>query len=74
MFFVGFVEWAKKQIEMYAQMFRKQVYTSDVDPKIVEDALRITYTQSRKLLQEYGLDFRFLLEDLLVEQPKQNMK
>lgn len=69
-----FVEWAKTQIENYAGMFRKQVFSSDVDPKVVEDALRITYTQSRKLLQEYGLDFRFLLDELLVEKPKEAMK
>ena len=68
-------------------MFRKQVYTSDVDPKTVEGALTITYTQSKKvrynhyhcydtqsalqLLEEFGLDFRFLLEELLVEKPKE---
>ena len=69
-------------------MFRRQVYGSDVDPETVEDAMRIVYSQSKKvrvvskirstahltsspqLLQEYGLDFRFLFEELLVEKPK----
>lgn len=30
-------------------MFRKQVYTSDVDPKTVEGAMAITHTQSKKV-------------------------
>lgn len=34
-------------------MFRKQVYTSDVDPKTVEDALAITYAQSKKVRFDY---------------------
>jgi hypothetical protein len=45
----AFIDWAKKQIEGYADMFRKQVYSSDVDPKVVEEALRITHTQSKKV-------------------------
>jgi hypothetical protein len=30
-------------------MFRIQVYTPDVDPQTVEDALHITYGQSKKV-------------------------
>ncbi|KAH7916378.1 hypothetical protein BJ138DRAFT_995706 [Hygrophoropsis aurantiaca] len=67
----SFIDWAKKQIEMYAEMFRKQVYVSDVEQQSVEEAVRITHSQSRKLLQEFGLDFRFLLDELLVENPKE---
>lgn len=83
---LGFIDWAKKQIELYAEIFRKQVYSSDVDQQTVEEALRITHSQSRKvrelfshamhsltamqLLQEFGLDFRYLLDDLLVQHPK----
>ncbi|KAF8548878.1 hypothetical protein OG21DRAFT_667621 [Imleria badia] len=66
----GFIDWAKKQIEMYAEMFKKQVYSSDVDQPTIDEALKITHTQSRKLLQEFGLDFRYLLDDLLVQHPK----
>ncbi|KIL00797.1 hypothetical protein PAXRUDRAFT_821249 [Paxillus rubicundulus Ve08.2h10] len=69
----SFIDWAKKEIEMYAEMFRKQVYSSDVDQQTVDEALRITYSQSRKLLQEFGLDFRYLLDDLLVENPKSSL-
>ncbi|KIJ22228.1 hypothetical protein PAXINDRAFT_6346 [Paxillus involutus ATCC 200175] len=69
----SFIDWAKKQIEMYAEMFRKQVYSSDVDQQTIDEALRITYSQSRKLLQEFGLDFRYLLDDLLTENPKASL-
>lgn len=64
-----FVEWAKEQVESYAEMFRKQVYISDVDPQTVEDAKTITHVHSKKLLEEYGLDFRFMLDRLLKEHP-----
>ncbi|KAJ6575466.1 hypothetical protein B0H19DRAFT_1128810 [Mycena capillaripes] len=70
----AFIDWAKKQIEDYGEMFRRQVYSSDVDPKVVDDALKITYSQSKKLLQEYGLDFRFLFSDVLSEHPKDCVK
>ncbi|OBZ68581.1 Exocyst complex component EXO84 [Grifola frondosa] len=70
----SFVEWAKHQIELYAEMFRKQVYSSDVDPKTIDEAIQITQIQSKKLLEEYGIDFRFLLETLLVEKPKDNAR
>ncbi|KIK35279.1 hypothetical protein CY34DRAFT_96392 [Suillus luteus UH-Slu-Lm8-n1] len=80
-FLAGFVEhdmtstlidWAKKQIEMYAERFRKQVYSSDAEQQTVKEALKITHSQSRKLLQEFGLDFRYLLDELLVQDPQTN--
>lgn len=82
---LGFIDWAKKQIELYAALFRKQVYSSDVEQPIIDEALKITHSQSRKvclytpsilslttiqLLQEFGLDFRYLLDDLLAQHPK----
>ncbi|KAI1791961.1 hypothetical protein LXA43DRAFT_1008616 [Ganoderma leucocontextum] len=66
----SFVEWAKRQMELFAQMFRKQVYSSDVEPRTIEDAVQITHVQSKKLLEEYGIDFRFLLDNLLLDKPK----
>jgi hypothetical protein len=45
----GFIDWAKQQIENYAEMFRKQVYSSDVESKTVEEALQITYNQSKRV-------------------------
>lgn len=70
----SFITWAKEGIQSYAETFRKQVYSKDVDPKVVEDAIQITHTQSKKLLQEYGLDFRYLLDELLVQHPKEAVK
>jgi len=67
----AFIEWAKHQIEAFAEMFRKQVYSPDVDAKTVEEAIQVTQLQSKKLLEDFGLDFRFLLEQLLVEKPKE---
>jgi len=46
------------------------VYISDVESNTVEEALQITYSQSKRLLQEYGLDFRFLLDELLIDNSK----
>lgn len=43
------IDWAKKQIEMYAERFRKQVYSSDVEQQTIKEALKITYSQSRKV-------------------------
>ncbi|KAK1232134.1 exocyst complex component exo84 [Marasmius sp. AFHP31] len=67
----AFIDWARTQVENYAEIFRNQVYTGDViEPKVVEEAMKITYSLSRKLLEEYGLDFRFLLDEQLIEKPK----
>jgi hypothetical protein len=43
------IDWAKKQIEMYAERFRKQVYSSDAEQQTVKEALKITHSQSRKV-------------------------
>ncbi|KAI0652727.1 hypothetical protein C8Q79DRAFT_939095 [Trametes meyenii] len=70
----SFVEWAKQQIELYAEMFRKQVFSTDVDPRTIDEAIQITHVQSKKLLEEYGIDFRFLLDNLLVESPHETSR
>ncbi|KAF8906133.1 hypothetical protein CPB85DRAFT_895024 [Mucidula mucida] len=41
-----FIDWAKLQMENYADAFRKQVYSSDVDENTIEEAMKITYSQS----------------------------
>ncbi|KAJ4485563.1 hypothetical protein J3R30DRAFT_3440464 [Lentinula aciculospora] len=66
----AFIDWARSQVETYAEIFRNQVYSSGVEGKVVEEALQITYDLSKKLLEEYGLDFRFLLDEQLAENPK----
>ncbi|KAF8215824.1 hypothetical protein K438DRAFT_1914733 [Mycena galopus ATCC 62051] len=57
----AFIDWTKKQIEEYGELFRRQVYSADADP-------------SKKLLQDYGLDFRFLFSDVLSEHPKDTVQ
>jgi hypothetical protein len=45
----AFVDWAKGQIEVYAEMFRTQVFTPDVDAKTVEECVNISHQQSKKV-------------------------
>jgi hypothetical protein len=61
----GFVRWAATQIEMYAEVFRRQVYgMADQDAKIVAEAVEITMSSAAQL-REVGLDLTFFLKDLL---------
>lgn len=69
----SFIDWTTGQIEVFAEIFRKQVFSSDADQQTINEALKIAHSQSRKLLQEFGLDFRYLLDDLLVENPKRSL-
>jgi hypothetical protein len=52
LFSSGFIMWTRKLLEEYATIFRKQVYSKDVDPKVVQDAIDITHNQSRKVCIE----------------------
>ncbi len=36
-------------METFAEMFRIQVFSTDVDERVVEEALNITHNQSRKV-------------------------
>ncbi|KXN90085.1 Exocyst complex component EXO84 [Leucoagaricus sp. SymC.cos] len=65
------VVWAQEQLKTFAEMFRKQVYTKDVEPDLVKEAIAIVQMQGNKLLREHGLDFNYLLDQLLVEKPKE---
>lgn len=46
---IAFITWTKQRLEDYAETFRKQVYTKDVDPQVVEEAIAITQSQSKKV-------------------------
>ncbi|KAF9266928.1 hypothetical protein L218DRAFT_921708 [Marasmius fiardii PR-910] len=70
----AFIDWARTQVEIYAETFRNQVYTEELEPKVIEEAMKVTYSLSKKLLEEYGLDFRFLLDEQLIEKPKESPK
>lgn len=43
------VVWAQEQLKSFAEMFRKQVYTSDVEPGVVQEAIAIARIQGRKV-------------------------
>ncbi|CAD6893755.1 unnamed protein product [Tilletia controversa] len=61
----GYVKWAAAQIQAYAEIFRRQVYgVADQDRRVVQEALEITRSSSAQL-KEVGLDFGFLIEELL---------
>lgn len=47
-------------METYAEMFRKQVYSSDVDQKTIDEALKITYAQSRKVCLSHNITVTFI--------------
>nr|XP_018259262.1 exocyst complex component EXO84 [Kwoniella dejecticola CBS 10117]OBR81420.1 exocyst complex component EXO84 [Kwoniella dejecticola CBS 10117] len=65
----GFTTWAKEQIETFADMFRRQVYAPNVEQSVVDECLRVTASQNRKLLRDVGLDFTYLLSTLLQPDP-----
>lgn len=60
----GFVQWASLQIETYGETFRRQVYGVDQDPEVIAEALRISRNAAEQL-KEVGLDFSYLIEELL---------
>lgn len=46
---IVFVEWAKGQIKFFAEMFRKQVFSSDVDDDTVRECLATTRALNKKV-------------------------
>lgn len=65
----GFVTWAKEQIEYFGDTFRRQVYAPAIEPRVVEECLRVTSSANRKLLRDVGLDFTFLINALTEPDP-----
>lgn len=43
------VVWVQEQLKTFAEMFRKQVYTVDVKPDVVQEATAIAQIQGRKV-------------------------
>ncbi|GAA5898494.1 exocyst subunit EXO84 [Sporobolomyces salmoneus] len=65
----GFVRWASAQVEIYAEIFGRQVYGADQDGRVIEESLEVTKAQGA-MLRDVGLDFSFLLDGLLRPPPK----
>ncbi|GAA5948707.1 hypothetical protein JCM3775_004715, partial [Rhodotorula graminis] len=59
-----FVRWASEQVEIYAEMFRRQVYGVDQDGRVIDESLEVTKAHGA-MLRDVGLDFTFLLDGLL---------
>ncbi|PWN52446.1 hypothetical protein IE53DRAFT_367213 [Violaceomyces palustris] len=55
---------ASAQIEAYAEMFRRQVYGVDQDPQVISEAMEISMSSAAQL-KDVGLDFSYLIEELL---------
>ncbi|EGG05981.1 uncharacterized protein MELLADRAFT_77926 [Melampsora larici-populina 98AG31] len=69
----GFVRWAAEQIELYASIFRRQVYGVDQDVQSIQDCMSVTKAHA-SMLKEVGLDFGFLLESLLSPEAHSKLK
>lgn len=67
----GFVQWAWERVEEYAELFRRQVYGSEEEGaggEVVGEMKEISLRLASQL-KEVGLDFSFLLEQLLEAEP-----
>lgn len=60
----GFIRWAKAEVEAFCTSFVRQVYGTDEDPNVAEEAYAEAVSQSDRL-RDVGLDVRFILEDKL---------
>ncbi|SPO28826.1 related to EXO84 - exocyst protein essential for secretion [Ustilago trichophora] len=68
----GFVQWAWERVEEYAELFRRQVYGVEEEREGEEGLVSEVKEISLRLagqLKEVGLDFCFLLEQLLEAEP-----
>ncbi|GAA95398.1 uncharacterized protein L969DRAFT_21958 [Mixia osmundae IAM 14324] len=61
----GFVRWATQQIEVYAEVFRRQVYGADQEASVIEASKAETKKQGA-MLRDVGLDFGFMLDSKLL--------
>ncbi|KAL5640240.1 hypothetical protein ACGC1H_007495 [Rhizoctonia solani] len=71
----GLIRWAKEQVEDFARMFCIQVYGSETneydqaqaidDSTIAFECIQIAKNSNRRLLRDIGMDFSFVLLDLI---------
>ncbi|EST09068.1 Cullin repeat-like-containing domain protein [Kalmanozyma brasiliensis GHG001] len=66
----GFVQWAWERVEEYGVLFRRQVYGSEDETRgeMVREMKEISLRLAGQL-RDVGLDFTFLLEQLLEPEP-----
>ena len=46
---LGFITWAKEQIETFADLFRRQVYATTIEDGIADECIRVTASHNRKV-------------------------
>jgi len=65
----GFVKWAVDQLDLFGEIFRRQVYEGEEDPLIIQESISVTKAHAG-MLKEVGLDFGFLLSSVLSNHSK----
>ena len=55
MLVLAFVEWAKGQISFFADMFRRQVFSSDVDEATVNECIETTHALNKKVKSTFAV-------------------
>ncbi|KAH9443726.1 hypothetical protein MJO28_014006 [Puccinia striiformis f. sp. tritici] len=63
----GFVKWAVDQLDLFGEIFRRQVYEGEEDPWTIQESISVTKAHAG-MLKEVGLDFGFLLSSVLSNQ------
>ncbi|KAL0088986.1 Cullin repeat-like-containing domain protein [Phycomyces blakesleeanus] len=69
----GFVNWVREQTNIYATIYKRQVFNnSHLSCQIISDCFKSTLDQCA-ILRKVGLDLKFLLEDLFLENIKETV-
>ncbi|RCH88784.1 exocyst complex component exo84 [Rhizopus stolonifer] len=69
----GFVTWVREQTEVYADIYKRQVFgQSHLSCQVIADCFKSTLEQC-SILRKVGLDLKFLLEDLFLENVKETV-
>ncbi|KAI9029667.1 Cullin repeat-like-containing domain protein [Phycomyces nitens] len=69
----GFVNWVREQTNIYATIYKRQVFNnSHLSCQIISDCFKSTLDQCA-ILRKVGLDLKFLLEDLFLENVKETV-
>ncbi|KAI8384379.1 Cullin repeat-like-containing domain protein [Radiomyces spectabilis] len=69
----GFVTWVREQAEVYAAIYKRQVFNnSQLSCQAIAECFKSTLDQCA-VLRKVGLDLKFLLEDLFMENIKETV-
>ncbi|KAI7873073.1 Cullin repeat-like-containing domain protein [Mucor mucedo] len=69
----GFVTWVREQTEIYANIYKRQVFgQSQLSCQVIADCFKSTVDQC-SILRKVGLDLKFMLEDLFLENVKETV-